>query len=58
MREPSTTFYGVFDNFSMTYEVTKFPLIKLCPDVSDVSTQMNIRNYQHTIIMSLSVVLI
>ena len=29
-------FYDVFDNFSRIYEVTKFGLITLCFDVSDL----------------------
>ena len=35
-KEPATKFYGAFDYFWQTHEVTKFWLIKLCLDVSDV----------------------
>ena len=35
-KEPSTKFYGIFDYFWQTYEITKFWTIKLCLDVSDV----------------------
>ena len=35
-RKPSIKCYGVFDNFSRTYEVVKFWMIKLYLDVCDV----------------------
>ena len=42
--ELSTKLNSVFDHFSRTYKVTKFWMIKLCLDVSDVLTQINILN--------------
>ena len=35
----SSKFYGVFDHFLQIYEVTKFQMIKLRLDVSDVMEQ-------------------
>ena len=35
-KEPLIKFYGIFDNFSLTYEIAKFWMIKLRLDVSDV----------------------
>ena len=35
-KKPPINFYGVFDQFSRTYEVAKFWIIKLFLDVSDV----------------------
>ena len=37
--KPSSKFYGVFDHFLQIYEVTKFQMIKLHLDVSDVMEQ-------------------
>ena len=36
MKKKPSKFNGVFDHFSQIYEVTKFQMIKLCLDVSDV----------------------
>ena len=36
-KEPKTKFYGVFEHFSQTHEITKFWMIKLCFNVSDVT---------------------
>ena len=36
MKKNPSKFNGVFDHFSQIYEVTKFQMIKLCLDVSDV----------------------
>ena len=48
-KEHFTHFYGRFDNFSWTYEVAKFWMIKLCLDVSDV-----IHKNKHTLYVCLT----
>ena len=34
--EPSSEFFGVFDYFSLSYEITKYWMVRVCLNVSDI----------------------
>ena len=47
-KEPSAKFYGIFDHFSRTYEVTKFCITNLSRPNPGRKKKINLDFYFHT----------